>query len=99
MIGLKLYSSLCRAHKVLYTELGFMAFTEWIGIFSSDCSGCGHGPPVGLCDFGDSVSVNSHGSLVAGSIPQAGPSPVHMLRGNLTLIHTVNASEPPSPLL
>ena len=76
-----------------------MAFTEWIGILSSDCSGHGHGPPAGPCDFGDGVSGISHGSLSRGRIPPAGPSPVHMLRGNLTLIHTVNASEPPSPLL
>ena len=43
-----------------------MAFTEWIGILSSDCSGHGHGPPAGLCDFGDGVSGISHRSLVAG---------------------------------
>ena len=29
-------------------------------------SGHGHGPPAGLCDFGDGVSGISHGSLVAG---------------------------------
>ena len=44
------------------TYVGFMAFTEWIGILSSDCSGHGHGPPAGLCDFGDGVSGISHGS-------------------------------------
>ena len=36
---------------------------------------------------------NSHWSKSRVPIPPAGPSPVHMLRGNLTLIHTVNITE------
>ena len=37
-----------------------------IGILSSDCSGRAQEPPAGLCDFGDRVSGNSHGSGVPG---------------------------------
>ena len=42
-------------------QLGFLAFTEWIGILSSEVSGRGHGPRADPCVLVAGCR-NSHGS-------------------------------------